>query len=139
METMKSCPECGAKEQNERDCYAQLTEVLGWEAHDPELQRAHFLTVASYNLQHPAKFTAEAIAGLRSSVADYLDGKLTTAQIRERNSRAYNGPKRLTKPAAERVPVFKEWAMTIADVHAHNHPEGAAERVRMWAGSIIKP
>ncbi|MCB0185693.1 MAG: hypothetical protein KDE31_15605, partial [Caldilineaceae bacterium] len=55
------------------DCRGQLGAMIAWEWQDPELMAQHFLTIASYNLQHPAQFTAEALAGLREQFIDHLD------------------------------------------------------------------
>jgi hypothetical protein len=103
--------------------------LLAWEYDDPELRAEHFLTVASYNLQHPAQFTEATLAGLRAAYIDY-------AEIRRRVGKAAAGVTRVLKPEHERQPVLRQWAMTIADVYLPDQPEGAAERVRAWAAVI---
>ncbi|HEU5099665.1 MAG TPA: DUF5946 family protein [Roseiflexaceae bacterium] len=130
------CPECGAPAVEGMTCWEQLGAILAWEAHDPELLAEHFLTVASYNLQHPAQFTEEALAGLRSALIERLDANLPIAEIRRRAGRANAGSKRVLKPEAERRPVLREWAMTVAGVYLPGQPEGAAARVRAWAAAI---
>ena len=130
-----TCPECGAPRVEGMTCWEQLGAILAWEWQDPELQAEHFLTVACYNLQHPAQFTDEALAGLGIALADYLEG-MPTQEIRRRNSRAYEGNKRVLKPEAERQPALKHWSKTIADVYIPDHPEGAAQRVRDWGAAI---
>jgi len=112
--------------------------IGAWEFQDPELMAEHFLTVAGYNLQHPAQFTEEAIAGLRTAFIQRLDDGLSVAAIRQRNAHAYDGSKRVRKPEAERQPVLRRWAMTIADVSILDQPQGAAARVRAWAAAIRK-
>lgn len=52
-----TCPECGARRVEGMTCWEQLGMIIAWEADDPELLAEHFLTVATYNLQHPAQFT----------------------------------------------------------------------------------
>ncbi len=96
----------------------------------------HFLTVAAYNLQHPAQFTDEALVGLRTAFIDRLDNDVAVVELRRRAARVYEGKKRVLKPEAERRPVLRRWQMTIADVYIPGHPEGAAERVRQWAAAI---
>lgn len=118
------------------DCWEQLGGVIGWEVEDPELAAVHFLTVASYNLQHPMKFTKDALEGLRIAVGEYLDRKATAADIRRRNSQAYDGSKRVYRDKAEWQPVLRTWQMTIADVYIPDRPQGAADRVRAWAAAI---
>lgn len=131
-----SCAECGAVRVDGMDCWWQLGAILAWEWQDPELAAEHFLTVATYNLQHPAQFTAEAIAGLRTAFAGYLDGAMTIADIRGAIGQVANGSQRVLRPEAERVPVLRHWQMTIADVYIPDRPEGAAVRVRAWAQSV---
>ena len=131
-----TCPECDAPRVEGMNCWEMLGALGAWEFQDPELMAGHFLTVASYNLQHPAQFTDEALAGLRTAVIDYLDHGVSTVELRRRAARAYEGKRRVLKPEAERQPVLRQWAMTIADVYIPNHPEGAAGRVRKWGTSI---
>jgi hypothetical protein len=134
--TAATCPECGAPTVDGMGCWEQLGAVLAWEAHDPELAAEHFLTVASYNLQHPAQFTDEALAGLRASFIDRLDRGVAVEELRRRASRAFEGKRRVLKDERERRPVLRHWSVTLADVYLPDQPEGAAERVRAWAAAI---
>jgi hypothetical protein len=131
-----ACPECGAPLLGSLSCSEQFGAVLAWEAHDPELLAEHFLTVACYNLQHPAQFTEEALAGLRAALIDRLDSGVAVEELRRRAARIFNGPKRVLKREAERHPVLRRWPLTIADVYIPDRPQGAAERVRRWAAAI---
>ena len=117
-------------------CWEQLGAIIAWEMDDAELAAQHFLTVACYNLQHPAQFTDEALAWLRQGLIDYLDCGASTEALRQRASQAYEGSKRVLKPKSERVPVLRKWRMTIADVYIADQPEGAAERVKAWAAAV---
>ena len=81
---MGHCPECGAPAVVGLNCWDLLSCVLAWEAQDAELAAEHFLTVATYNLQHPAQFDDEAIAALRAAFVDHLDKGLPVAEIRGR-------------------------------------------------------
>lgn len=130
------CPECGAPRVDGMTCWDQLGLLLAWEANDPELAAQHFLTVASYNLQHPAQFTAEAIEGLRQMYIAHLDHGLPVAEIRRRNAKTYEGKARVLRDEADRHPVLRTWKMTIADVYIPDHPEGVAKRGREWAAAI---
>lgn len=130
------CPECGAPRVDSMDCWAQLGAICAWEWQDPELMAQHFLTVAAYNLQHPAQFTEEAIVGLRRAFLEHLDNNLSVAEIRRQIGRAWEGSPRVLKPEAMRRPVLRRWSVTIADVYIPDQPAGAAERVREWAASI---
>jgi len=130
-----NCSECGALSHDGLSCQERLHGILALEANDPELQSLHFLTVAAYNIQHPAQFTDDALAGLRKSFSDYLDGRITVENIKERN-REFNGPKRVLKPALERTPILRCWKMTTADVFLPFQPQGTAERVKKWTESV---
>ncbi len=43
----------------------QLGAILTWEWQGPTLMAQHFLTVASYNMQHPARLVEEKLAMLQ--------------------------------------------------------------------------
>jgi hypothetical protein len=110
--------------------------LIASEADDPELRAEHFLIVASYNLQHPAQFTDQALANLRAGLVERLDCGVAVKELRRRASRRFEGNARVLKPASERHPVLHLWDTTIADVYIPDHPEGAPERVRGWAAVI---
>ena len=131
-----TCGECGALRVDGMTCWELLGSILAWEWNDPELAAQHFLTVASYNLQHPAQFTDEALAGLRSSYIEHLDHGTPVEVLRRTASATYEGKKRVLRPEAERSPVLRAWGMTIADVYVPERPEGAAARVAAWAAAI---
>jgi len=135
-EIFATCPECGAPQVDGMTCWEQLGAILAWEWQDPELFAQHFLTVASYNLQHPAQFTDAALAGLRTAFVDYLDQGVPTEKLRRRMSRLAEGPTRVLKDEAERRSVLRHWPMTIAHVYLPDQPQGAAERVKAWAAAI---
>jgi hypothetical protein len=130
------CPECGAPMAQGMTCWEMLGGIIAWEYQDPELLAEHFLTVASYNLQHPAQFTDAALAGLRAVFIERVDHGLAIAEIRRRVGAAALGTARVLRPESSRQPVLRQWAMTIADVYLPSHPAGAAERVRAWATAI---
>lgn len=133
---MSRCPECGAPSVEGHGCREQLGLLIAWEYDDPELRAEHFLTVASFNLQHPARFTDEAHAGLREVFIDYVERVVSLTEIRRRVSHATEGAVRVLRAESARRPVLRRWSMTIADVYLPNQPAGAAERVRLWARTI---
>ncbi|MEZ4860136.1 MAG: DUF5946 family protein [Caldilineaceae bacterium] len=132
----KTCPECGAPSVDDLDCWGQLGAIIAWEWQDPALMAQHFLTVAAYNLQHPAQFTEEALTGLQQQFFAHLDNGVPVAEIRRRISTIAEGSVKVLKPEAERYPVRRQWPMTIADVYLPDQPTGAAARVKAWAASI---
>jgi hypothetical protein len=130
------CPECGALSVGGMGCWEMLGALIAWEYADADLLREHFLTVACYNLQHPAQFTEATLAGLRAVFIERLDHNLPIAEIRRRVGQAAQGKTRVLRPAAERTPRLRRWEMTIADVYIPAEPQGAADRVRAWAATI---
>ncbi len=134
--TGAGCGECGAPRVDGMTCWEQLGLLLAWEYDDPALAAQHFLTVASYNLQHPAQFVDEALTGLRAMFVEHLDNGLAVQEIRRRIGQASAGNERVLRPTAERRPRLRAWRMTIADVYLPDQPRGAAARVRAWAESI---
>lgn len=130
------CPECGAPLVDNLNCWEQLGAILAWESDYPELAAEHFKTVACYNLQHPAQFTDEVIAGLQTALIGHLDNGLSVAEIRRQNAKLYEGNRRVLKEKSERCPLQRNWKMTISDVYVPQSPEKAAERVRAWATAI---
>ena len=131
-----ACPECGAPRVDGLNCWEQLGVIGAWEWQDPSLLAQHFLTVASYNLQHPAQFTDAAIDSLRELFITHLDQGMAVVEVRRRVAQSTAGSVRVLKPEAERRPVLRHWSMTIADVYIPGQPEGAAERVKAWAATI---
>ena len=60
--------------------------------------------VASYTLQHPALFTAAAIAGLCELFIAHLDQGMAVAEVRRRVAQCTAGSMSVLKPEAERRP-----------------------------------
>jgi hypothetical protein len=100
------CPECGAPKVNDLICWEMLGMLLAWEYDDPELQAEHFLTVACYNLQHPAQFSEATLAGLQAVFIERIDHGLGIAEIRRRVGKVAAGATRVLKPEIERKPVL---------------------------------
>lgn len=138
-----ACPECGATPALGASCRDLFHALLLLEA---EVSGApgglpHFYAVASYNLQHPISggLHREALRGLRSAVADALEGR---ASIEDLRRRARAGAKRLgrvTRRAGDDVPASfpGDWAVTITEILAGG-VEGYAGRVEAWARSVLR-
>lgn len=99
-----TCPECGAPRVEGLTCWEQLGMEIAWEADDPELLAEHFFTVATYNLQHPAQFTDDAIEGLRQASVDRLTASRSRRYARGSGARppaarACSGPRRRGAPS----------------------------------------
>jgi hypothetical protein len=129
------CPECGARRVEGMGCWEQLGMVIAWE-HDAELLAEHFVTVATWNLQHRAQFTDAAIEGLRAAFIDRLDRGVPVSELRARIGRASAGSTRVLRPQAERRPGARDGSRTIADVCLRDQPAGAGASVREWAAAV---
>ena len=130
-----NCSECGAFSHDGLTCQERLYGIVSLEQADPEIQSLHFLTTAAYNLQHPARFTSEAVECLRRSFAEFLDNKITIDE-KKQQGQVFNAPKCVLRPALERAPVLRCWDMTTADVFLPFQPQGTAERVKKWIESV---
>ncbi len=131
-----ACPECGAPAVDGLSCWEQLGALLAWEYDDPELRAEHFLTVASWNLQHPAQFTDDALDYLRSALFEHLEHGVAVEELRRRAARRFGGKTPVLKGPSDRHVVPRGWSVTIADVYTPDRSDGAAERVRAWAAAI---
>ena len=113
----RTCAGCGAPTAGGLSCWEQLGALLAWEWDDPDLQAEHFLTVAAYNLQHPAQFTDQALVGLHAAFVERLDAGVAVTELRRRAARQFDGRPRVLKPATQQHPVLRRWSMTVADVY----------------------
>jgi hypothetical protein len=134
------CSECGAPLTEGGACRDYFHELLLLEAQVPDAAGSmlHFYAVASYVLQHPIDFnyTADALAGLRATLTEALEGKLTVAEIRRKN-RKLDGSARVTRrPGDDVIQWYRgAWPMTVLDV-CRVAPGAYTERVVYWARSI---
>lgn len=117
-------------------CQEQLAAILGWEYQDRDLFNEHFFTVASFNLQHPAQFTDEALSALRITFIEAFDGSTPFETLRRRTAARFEGKRKVLKDEADRRLALRQWKATIADVYDPDRPQGAVERVRSWAAAI---
>lgn len=144
------CLECGAPVSDDRSCQDNFHALLLLEGEIPGVPGSilHFYAVAAYALQHPdtMNYTAEALAGLRQTVADVLEGRLTPDGLRRRVRSATNGSTRVTRRDSDgRIDWLRgDWPMTIADVctaedfgSCDTYAE-YAERVTLWATSVVR-
>jgi hypothetical protein len=138
---VSTCPECGAALDTGRTCRDYFNDLLAleWQIEGGPGARAHFLAVASYNLQHPSQFTGEMLAGLRQTLADVLAGRATIADARSRARAATDGPTRVRRRSgdADHPPEHwpTQWPMTIRDVCAVPASR-YLEQVQAWAASV---
>jgi hypothetical protein len=142
------CVECGAPMPTSGDCWTRVHELLEIETRvlpglEPESGlRAHFYAIATYQLQHPFRVAADALAALRSAVTEMLaDDARPTAQLRRDIGRTV-GRGKVTRQAepGDRSHIDprwpRTWSMTAADVVAA--PDAAyPEAVVRWASKTV--
>lgn len=123
-------------------CTANLHALLAieWEIPGGPGERAHFLAVATYGIQHPGSmgYTVETVDGLRAAVRDVLTGAATIADIRTRVRRDARATGRVTRRDTDEVPshVGITWDMRVTDV-VNGGVTGYADRVERWAHSTL--
>lgn len=134
---MTTCDECGAQPRDGMACRQQWDELLALEFTDPRAGSVHFLTVACYQLQHPASFrlTAEARRWLEDALRDVVMHGQPAMAVRDTLQRAYDGHRRVRDTATAPAPRVR-WSATVADVGVGD-PERHAARVRAWAVSVL--
>lgn len=139
----ESCPECGTPMPAGGSCQDNFHTLLLLESAIAGGPGAlpHFYAVACYGLQYPdsMNYTAAALAGLHTSLAEVLDGRATLGGVRRRTRRAMDGTVRVTRRAGDAaVPWRRErWPMTVADVlTGAADAQTYAERVLRWARSV---
>jgi hypothetical protein len=139
--TQSTCSDCGAPLPDSGVCRVYFYELLALESQVPGAagEVAHFFAVASYNLQHPSQFVPEALAGLRTAVADALAGEATIPELRRRAGAAAQGRapviRRDGAPDATLGAWPTQWPMTVRDV-CEGSVDEYAQRVRSWAASV---
>jgi hypothetical protein len=111
--------------------------MLYWENEFPDYGVVHHLMVLCYHLQHPHKYSPEALVWGIKVLADFVERGTSLEDIRQRSRKTMDSGTRRFRIAgrsdhygAYAKPV--RWTMTAADVVAN----GAAqyiESVREWA------
>ncbi|MUM17295.1 hypothetical protein FZI91_19500 [Mycobacterium sp. CBMA271] len=134
------CPECGATLPDSGRCWDRVHQLLEVEAQalqdSTDGRRAHFYAIATYQLQHPSRLTAPAVAELRVQLARMLTAEVPIAELREDVRRNVRGLK-VTNPAPTDISHVdsrwpRRWMITAADVVARP-PTEYMVAVRDWA------
>jgi hypothetical protein len=135
-----TCSECGAPldGRNCRDYFNDLL-ALEWQVPGGPGERAHFLAVASYNLQHPSQFSPATLAGLRETLSDVLANRATIADILMRARAAADGETRVRRRPGDPdhgLPNWPtRWPLTVRDV-CGVPVSRYLEQVQAWANAV---
>ncbi len=137
---MTTCPECGARHDDNQTCNDDFNTLLGWETEDIEKWQVHHLSVLAYHLQHPTIYSQEGLDGAIKLLAEFIETKITPDEVRKREKDRLNSNRRRfkitsTEDSRGTYPHPVKWKRTAADVVAAG-PEDYVENVKSWAMSI---
>lgn len=125
------CPECGAA-----GCREKFESMLALEFEGLAVfGTVHHVTVICFNLQHPAAFSDEALAWMRSTLRAIVEEGLSPAELRERSHKQFNGQVKVLKKMPK-SPHKVEWSMTAMGVRTDS-PEVYVSDVMAWAKSTL--
>ena len=137
---MATCAECGAVWEAGRDCQGVFDEFLMLEFTDPEYGAVHFLTVATFMLQH-GRYSSEALEWVVPTMRAYLAGETSVERIRrEARATVSSGTRKWRVMRAPDAPPQRHvaWELTLADVAAQTH-DAASYRaaITAWAARAV--
>jgi hypothetical protein len=136
------CDQCGAARVRDSDCIACFHALLAFENERPAaFEAVHHLTVATYYLQHPRAYTADALTFWRDAIRASLEESTSSDEIRRRASLRFEGTTRVREPTAV-PPVWwpSEWPITVQSVLQPGEDIEVAEyveRARGWARETL--
>lgn len=129
------CPSCGAKNVGGLSgCDALFCGLIGREFADPQLFRAHRLTVDAYCLQHPERYMIST-----KSAAAHLAGICWSLEIDESRhlpavlKRFFDGPRSFARVATP--PWLLRGTVNIGRLAAVSQPDEYLVAAREWAHS----
>lgn len=122
MAPIPCCVECGAALPASGACRDHFNNLLLLESQIPggPTGLSHFYAVGVYLLQHPDSMNMrrQSLVGLRSAIADALDGRVTIEDVRRRARQGAAAMGRVTRRPGE--PEFPwrrgSWPATVTDV-----------------------
>jgi hypothetical protein len=139
------CEECGATIPDGGTCQENLHALLFIESQIPGGPGGipHFYAIAAYGLQHPdsMNYTAGTLAGLHTSLAEVLEGKVTIPELRRRTRQIADGSQRITRRPGEASVEWRrgDWPLSISHVlDVEPTAEAYAERVLEWARAVLE-
>jgi hypothetical protein len=136
-----TCPECGAKLNDNTTCEEMFNSLLALEFNDPAYGQVHMLTLACYMIQH-GRYSDEALAWIEEQLRANLEDGISSEQIRRHAARETSPGKRSWKvtrrPGAKPLPKVA-WSMTIADIAGHyQDAAGYCGLIKQWARTTLK-
>nr|WP_145159338.1 DUF5946 family protein [Paenibacillus terrae] len=133
-----TCVLCNADLPQGITCESIFNEFLALEFNDPSYGRVHFLTVASYMVQHQG-YSDEMYAWIQSALQKHLEEGYATELIRQDMAKGPGSTKGIRRPLdAQPLPKIY-WTMTIADVAAQMYDaESYCKLIEQWGRTTLK-
>jgi hypothetical protein len=144
------CRECGVMLPTGKTCQDNFHALLYRESEVGQLfpnyfatndgQKAHFLAISSYAIQHPVSmgYSVEALLAARENVENHLSGKEPIAAIRAKVRKAVDGKGRVLRRNNEPIHDWgvRRWSVTVADVLAAA-PQDHTKITILWAKATL--
>ena len=134
---MMNCPECGAAGSA---CETRFNEFLALEFTETGFGAVHYLTVATYMLQHSSNLSREDWLQMRELLREFLLENKPPTFIRKQNKDFVDSGKRRFKiKSKDALPVIHKntWTKTILDV-LFDDSDSYCNGVNEWALSTLK-
>ena len=135
-----TCAEYGAVFDEVDTCQSIFDSLLVLEFTDPGYGEVHFLTVACFMIQH-GRYSDEALVWIQKILRAYLDGGLTTEQLRRQAGLDASNRTRACKVMhlADAPPPKTAWSITIVDVAAgYQDAQSYCALVKEWARKTLE-
>lgn len=135
-----ACAECGAALAPGQECDELFHTLLAWEQSDPARKGSdHHLLVLCWEIQHPSRFTPEAVSWARGAVRHVIRDGIPAHQLRRENRAT--GPGRSDRAykitRTDGVVVARAWSRTLSDVVAEG-ADAMPGSVRRWAEAVLR-
>ncbi len=130
------CPQCGALIRNGVTCEEAFHQMLALEFEDESFNDIHFLTVATYMIQH-GQYSPAALVWIEERLREYLHDGVSTSRIRRQAVQHMDGKQRnwkVLRQPDEPPQDFIPWSITIQEVfQSYQDPPGYCRAVKHWA------
>jgi hypothetical protein len=141
VESIESCPQCGAVWRGGQNCRDFFDQMGFWEVEYPENQVVHHLMVLCFHIQHPDRYSRKGLEEGQKLLVDFLEGGLTTEEARRRNrTRLDSGVRTFSiKGTPENHGAYDppiRWPLTAADVAAAGREE-YIRQIERWAHATL--
>ncbi|RAV21589.1 DUF5946 family protein [Paenibacillus contaminans] len=135
---MDICAKCGAELSQENTCESIFNEFMALEFTDPSYGQVHFLTVASYMVQHEG-YSDDMYVWVQSALRRHLEEGYPTELIRQDMAIGPGSTKGIRRPL-NAIPQPKvAWTMTIADVASQMHDSDSYFKlIEQWGRTALK-